>query len=281
MTTAPFEIKVVYDASQRKRRGAIVRSSSARTTRAPGMALALGGLLNIAIAGAMYFVTWQVADPFLGTTIIKKTPMDVPAKFAANPFGITSAPGPGTAELESQQDQESLDKINSAPRWSGKTAQWLVPVTAFGWLALTTAGACAVALAGGSWFGFSAGGWFRTLGQFGALILIAALGLIGWKLWAEYKAGYKVEHLRLGMGGITLLFAFLGLAMAGSARGITKLAGVTVILAAIGTAAGIWLWTQTGALDLQYADWPKLAAAFGIHSAWGVVLLLSANRIRT
>jgi hypothetical protein len=281
MTAAPFEIKVVYDATQRTRRGAVVRSTSARSARAPGTALALGGLLNFAIAGIMYFVTWQMADPFLGTTMIKKTPMDVSAKFAANPFGITSSPSLGAIEPESPPDQESLDEKSSVPRWGGKTAQWLVPVTAFGWLALTTAGGCAVALAGGSWLGHSAGGWFRRLGLLGTVILAVGLSLIGWKLWAEYKTGYKVEHLRYGMGGITLLFAFLGLAMVWSARGITKFAGITVILAALGTTLGIWLWTQSGALDLQYAAWPRLAAAFGIHAAWGVVLLLTANRIRT
>ncbi len=279
MTSAPFEIKVVYDASQRRRRGAVVRTSSTTAARGRGSMFFLGGLLNLVVAGAMYYVTWQMADPFLGTTIIKKTPMDVPASFAANPFGITSAP-PGMAadELEIPPGQSTPGDIVS--RWSGKTAQWLVPVTALGWLALATSGACAVALAAGAWLGYPAGAWVRVLGVLCTLILAGTLGWISWEIWQEYKTGYKVEHLRLGMGGLTLLFAFLGLAMSAKARGITRFAGVVVLLAAIATAVGIWLWTQTGALDIQYASWSRIAAAFGIHALWGVVLLLSANRIR-
>lgn len=120
----------------------------------------------------------------------------------------------------------------------------------------------------------------RVLGLVCTLLLAGALGWVGWQLWQEYKTGYKVEHLRLGMGGLTLLFAFLGMAMSGKARGITRFAGVVVLVAAIATAAGIWLWSQTGALDLQYASWSKIGAAFGIHAVWGLVLLVSANRIR-
>jgi hypothetical protein len=278
MTSAPFEIKVVYDASQRRRRGAVVRTASAQTVRGRGSIFVFGGLLNLLVAVAMYYVIWHMADPFLAITMIKKMPVEMPANVAANPFVFGSAP---EAEVgQPAQEQESNVEVSFTPRWGGKTAQGLIAGAAYGWLAMATAAACAVALAAGSWLGYSAGSWVRLLGLLCTLLLAAALGWISWEIWQEYKTGYKVEHLRLGMGGVTLLFVFLGMAMSAKARGITKTAGIVVVLAAIATAVGIWLWTQTGALDIQYASWSKIGAAFGIHAAWGLVLLVTANRIR-
>ncbi len=281
MSTAPFEIKVVYDATRRKGRGAVVRTSHGRAARASGLLFAAGAILHLAVAGSMYYVTWQVADPFLTRTMLTKTPLTVPAKFAANPFGIgRSMPTDPDAAKGIAPEEAPSNETEPSQRWTGKTAQWLVPATAFGWLTLTAAASFAVALSAGTWLGLSTRGRLRILARIAALLLLVALGFAAWRLWVEYGFGFKVEHLRAGMAGVTLLFVLIGFTASGFVRGLTKFAAIAVILAAVGTAAGIWLWTQCGALDVQYAAWPKLAAAFGIHATWGLILLFSAGRIK-
>jgi hypothetical protein len=272
MTTTPFEIKVVYDASRRKRGGAVVRSARTQPNTL-GIALVVGALLNLAVAATMYYVTWWRVDPFMYVTFMTRVPVDVPREFAANPFGITSDPGDSTTEEPGTEASQDIP-------WGGKTAQWLIPVTGYGWLVLATASACAVALTGGSWLGLAGGTWVRMIGKLGMLTLITGAGYVGYKIWNESQMMYKPDQLRGGMGLLTLLLALLGLALAGRARRITTLAGLVVILGALGTATGIWLWTQSGALEPRYAAWSVLMTAFGIHGSWGIVLLLSARRVK-
>lgn len=275
MTTTPFEIKVVYDAS-RKRRGTAIRTSAVRQTQRPGAGLVLGAMLNLVVAAAMYYAIWWKADPFLYITMIKKTPMDVPPSFAANPLGLATP-----EDLEPRGPEPSTASNSEANAgWSGKTAQVVIPAAAYGWLVLATASAFAVALVGGAWLGAIGGHWIRVAGLIGLLALVGGVGFFAYKIWAEYEMMYKPDQLRAGMGWLTLLVALLGLAAAARARGITKLAAVVVLIAAAGTPVGLWLWNQCGALDPQFANWSWMAAAFVIHAAWGIVLLVMASRIR-
>lgn len=257
----------------------MVRSSHAQTARSAGAALVLGGLLSLIVAGAMYYVTWWRADPFIYLTFMTRMPLEVSPEFAANPFGITSAPKPPAEDAVETAAEPSAEEV-FVPRWQGKTAQVLIPATAYGWLVLATSSACAVALAGGAWLGLAGGKWVRVLGVVGVLGLVGGVGFFAYRIWTQSQMMFKPDQLRVGMGFLALLLALMGLTGAGRARGITKFAGVVVILAAVATAAAIWLWAQSGALDLHYAAWPKLAAAFGIHAVWGVVLLVCAKRIR-
>ena len=279
MTAAPFEIKVVYDAARSKRRGTVVQTSSHAMARGSVNWLALGAVLNIAIAGAMYWTTWWKADPFLYLTMLKKTPMDVSPDFAANPFGFRSARRVSEPEVE-PQPQETPPAADGSPRWTGKIAQRLIPVTAYAWLTFTTAGVFAVGMAGGAWLGALGGHWIRVCGFVGLLLLLCGLGYFAYQIWAKYEMMYQVWQLRVGMGLLTLLMALMGLALASRVRGITRLAGFSVLLAALGTVAGIWLWAQSGALDMPYARWQWLLRAFLVHGVWGFVLLGAANRVR-
>jgi hypothetical protein len=230
----------------------------------------------------MYYVTWWQADPFIYLRLFTRMPMEMPREIATNPFGIgTGTPEPHENTIGVETIPSSQDAPEPAPRWNVKQTQRVMGATAYGWLTLATAGACAVALAGGAWLGGMGGPSARALAALGALGLATIVGYFGYKIWSASKMMFEPNQLRTGMGLVNLTCAFVGIALAGRVRGITKFAGVMVVLAAVGTAVGIWLWTQSGALDMQFAAWPKLAAAFGIHAAWGVVLLLSANRIRT
>jgi len=124
------------------------------------------------------------------------------------------------------------------------------------------------------------GHWVRVSGFLGMVALVLGAGYFAYRVWAEYEMMYKPAQLRIGMGLLTLALALLGLSLAGRARRITKLAGIIVLASAVGTSVGIWLWAQCGALDLKYAAWSTLAAAFVVHALWGVVLLVAAPRIR-
>lgn len=275
MTTAPFEIKVVYDAS-RRRRGTTVRTTSVHKSGSANAGLLLGALLNLLVAGVMYYAVWWMADPFLYFTMMTKTPVDLPSSVVADPLGIGGPTDSATAEPESVP----ADTPESASTWSTKTAQSVIGATAYGWLVLATASACAVALAGGAWLGAVGGHWVRVAGFMGLLVVIGGVGFFAYRIWAEHEMMFKPRQLRIGMGWLTLLVALLGLAVAARARGVTKLAAIVVLIASVSTPLGLWLWNMFGALEPQFAQWPWLAGGLGIHAVWGLVLLVAANRIR-
>lgn len=279
MSTTPFEIKVVYDASRRKRGGAVVRTARAGRVGTANTWMIVGAVLNFAVAGGMYYATWWKIDPFIYITLLKKTPFPVTREFAANPLGLRSLTAP--AEALEPIAAEEIDSEPASPwRWSAKFARISIGGTAYFWLTLATIGACAVAMAGGAWLGLAEGRWARVLGAVGGVALLVGIAYMGYRVWTEYKAMFEPNQLRIGIGLLTLLAALLGLAVATRARGITKMAGGIVLVAAVVTAAGMWLWTQNGALETKYAGWGVLAAAFAIHAVWGAVLLVSVKRIR-
>jgi len=279
MSSSPFEIKVVFDASQRKRRGAVVRTAHRGGQHASGVGLILGALLNLAIAGGIYYVTWWKADPHIYMVFMQRLPLDVPSEFASNPLGFSAATFEAM-ERAAEEAAPAVDESAPGPRWSGKTAQAIIPVTAYAWLTFATASACALALAGGAWLGLAGGSTVRMLGLVGVVAMTAFLGYAGYNVWQESQRMFEPNQLRRGMGMVALLFALIGVSLAARARGITRFAGFTVVVAAFVTGAAVWLWAQSGALDFQYAHWTKPGAAFAIHAAWGVVLLVTASRMR-
>jgi hypothetical protein len=303
-STASLEIKVVYDASKRRGGKTIVRPSPIRPGRRPGGGVVLVSVLNLVVAGGMYYATWWRVDPFLYITMMKKTPIDVPPDFGSSgffvprpvrvdkarpgnapPFPRGDAPGelegaPGDATREEGDRADAKSAAQSAARWGGKTAQVMIPAAAYGWLTLATAGACALALAGGAGFGATGGRTLRLIGMILTLGLIAGLAFAVFKVWSQYGMTYKPDHLRMGMGALILLFATAGLMMAGHVRGLTRLAGAMVILAGVGSAGGVWLWSQCGALEAGQAIVIMMALVFAAHSVWGWILFPLAGRLR-
>lgn len=294
-STASLEIKVVYDASKRRGGKTIVRPSSIRPGRRPGGGVVLVSVLNLVVAGGMYYATWWRVDPFLYITMMKKTPIDMPPDFGSSGFFVPrpvrvdkgrpgNAPGelegaPGDAAREEGDRADAKSAAQSAARWGGKTAQVMIPAAAYGWLTLATAGACALALASGAGFGATRRRTLRLIGMILTLGLIAGLAFTVFKVWSQYRMTYKPYHLRMGMGALTLLFATAGLMMAGHVRGLTRLAGAMVILAGVGSAGGVWLWSQCGALEAGQASVMMMALTFVVHSTWGWVLWPVARRL--
>jgi hypothetical protein len=319
-----MEIKVVYDASKRRGGKTIVRSSPIRPGRRAGGGVVLVSLLNLAVAGMMYYATWWQVDPFLYITMIKKTPIDVPADFGSSGFFVSppkrvqTPPVGGTANGKSPRGSEGAagdapdangkpaeegtrDQVESPSekvRWGGKTAQVMIPAAAYGWLMLATVGACSLALAGGAGFGAVGGKRLRRAGWILAPGLAIGLAFTVYKMWSQsdVKAGqetklleylvqslggmnYSPVQLRMWMGGLTLLSLSAGMAVGGRVRGLTRLAAVTVILAAFGSAVGVWLWSQCGALEAGQTSVMVLALVFVVHSTWGWMLWPLSRRM--
>jgi hypothetical protein len=174
----------------------------------------------------------------------------------------------------------------------------MIPAAAYGWLTLATAGACLLALAGGAGFGAAGGKKLRRVGWIITLGLAIGLAFTVYRLWpqSEVKSGqanellehlvqslygmkYSPVQLRMWMGGLALLSLSIGMAVGGRVRGLAQLAAVTVILAALGSAVGVWLWSQCGALEAGQTGVMVLALVFVAHSAWGWVLWPLSRRM--
>jgi len=276
-TSSPLEIKVVYDASKRRGRGTIVRPSPVRPPRRARSGVLVVSLLNVVVAGGMYYATWWRVDPFLYITMMKKTPIDVPSDIGTSGFFVAPPSPTQTAPGENAQSIPQTEP--ASPVWSGKTAQVVIPAAAYGWLTLATVGACALALAGGAGLGAAGGRMLRLIGVVLTLGLVAALAYAAFKVWSEYHLAYKPDHLRMGIGGVTLLITTVGMAVAGRVRGLIRLAAVTVILAGAASAVGVWLWSQCGALEPAQASVMIIALVFVAHSAWGWLLWPLARRM--
>jgi hypothetical protein len=84
------------------------------------------------------------------------------------------------------------------------------------------------------------------------------------------------------MGGLALLAAAIGLALSPQGRGMRRahrLACYCLILSAIASVLGVYLWQQAGAVEPQYATPAMLALIFAAHSAWGWLLLIFSFRV--
>ena len=272
-STAPLEIKVVYDSSKRRRRTSY-RRVTAPTKRRMGPLL-LVGVLNLAASGGLYYATWWHADPFIYLTLMMKTPVDVDpgavgAIFGVSPEAPSSQKGPGVREQQPE-----------GPVWSGKTAQIAIPITSYSWLTLATIAACALSLASGAVLGRAGGSVWRRIGVVMTIIVALGLGYAVFRVWNEYGARFLPNHLRFGMGGLTLLLLMIGLSIGRGARGLTLLAAIVLILSAMGTAASLYVGRKCGAIEPALSTPAYLALAFAIHSVWGWILLVVSGRVRS
>lgn len=313
-----MEIKVVYDASKRHGGKTIVRSSPIRPGRRARGGVVLVSLLNLAVAGTMYYATWWRVDPFLYITMIKKTPLPLDfgssGFFVSRPKRVQTSPDSGATSDKSEgalgdapnangspPEAKTQDQFESQPegvRWGGKTAQVMIPAAAYGWLTLATAGACMLALAGGAGVGAAGGKKLRRVGWILAPGLAIGLAFTVYRLWpqSDVKSGQEtklLEHLvqslygmkyspvqlRMWMGALAFLSLSIGMAIGRRVRVLTRLAAVTIILAAVGSAMGVWLWSQCGALEAGQASVMVMVLVFVAHSAWGWVLWPLSRRM--
>jgi len=259
------EVKVVFDAASRGRRGAV---RVAPHTRAEGArAWHALGVVHLLVAAALYYGIWWRVDPFLYMTLMMKTPVDMDLGAAAGMFGV-----PGAA------DEARAEKARVSA--STRMTQTVLGSTVGGWLALSTASACALALAAGAGWARFRGSGLRRAAWFIAVLAALVVVVSAYVEWQKYERAYPPNHLRCWMGGVVLLFGAIGLLLGRLARGLSTLAGITLIIAGVGTVAAMLLGARHDAIEPQYATAAALAIAFGVHSAYGWLTLMLVRWVR-
>jgi hypothetical protein len=274
-TTHESEIKVIYSASARGQRQHQRRPRAKVGTPRSGSRIGavLLGLITLAVGAGILYGTWWRVDPFIGPILVMKTPLpwsQEDANALAARFGVRQTKPARRPPTEPRPDssQETV-----GPRFVGATAQWLIPGTAYGWLTLTTAGACLLTLASGAMWaprrGVTARRILAILTVGGALFL----AWLGYDTWSEYGRSYPVAWLRHGMAGLGLLAFLLGLSVGRGGRWIARVSAIVLILSGAGTATALYLGYLCDAIEPEQATAAFLAMAFVVHSLWGFVLL--------
>ncbi|MBI4716409.1 MAG: hypothetical protein HY763_01265 [Planctomycetes bacterium] len=293
MTSAPpLNVKVIYSAATARRRSPRTVMPSPRRGRR-STRLPLLGLLNLLAAGAFCYATWWPADRYLYLKLTFKTPaIDVNA--VAQMFNIPmDANGGGGGENRLDADPFALDEFGGSeshgaaaatgsaagtvPRFTGKTAATLIGASAYGWLTLSSISVCALALAAGAAWGRS--GWVpRRI----AVVLAAGGALaLAWGVYdvlSRYGHRFPTNYARFGTAGLGVWFVLLGLAIARAPRGLSRAAGVLLIAAAAGSATGLYLGAQCGAVAAEQSNALFLALVFMVHSLYGWLLWPLARR---
>ncbi len=274
VASAPIEVKVIFDAASQGRRKPTRRvDHTPRVSRsAPWIVL---GLLNLLAAGGLYYVTWWRVDPFIYLTFALKTPMDMDLDMAAAMFLPRQAeplePSPPVVEQPSSP---------AAPQvYTGQAARIMIGGAAYGWLTLATIAAFALAASAGAAIGRIGGSRGRRVAALLVLTLTFALAIAALVVWNQYGRKYLPNQLRIGMGGLVLLSALIGLAVGRAARGLACLSAITLILSALGTVVALYLGSRCGAIPPERAVPLYLFLAFFIHSGYGWIQLPLLSRL--
>lgn len=273
-TSPPLEVKVIFDASSRgRRRPTRIVSRPQRVSR-PSLWVVLG-LLNFLAAGGLYYATWWRVDPYIYLTLMLKTPVDMDLDRAAGIF----VPRPNEPREQAPPVVEQPSPSSVAPSFTGGTAQLLIWGAAYGWLTLATLAACALSASAGAAIGRIGGSRGRRVGTLLALALTLVLAVAALVVWSQYGKQYLPSHLRMGMCGLVLVTALIGLAVGRAARGLARLAAITLILSAVGTVVGLFLGSRCGAIPPEHSGLLFLVLAFLIHSGYGWIQLPILSRL--
>lgn len=279
MSTAPpvepIEIKTVYSASGRRRRSGGPRLSGPpkRTT-----GLVLLGLVSLtAAAGLTYATWWRIDKHVIFMTFMLRTP--VIAVGGANGIDLdAAAAGLFGIKMADQPAANASSSAPSAPRYVDATARNIIIGSAYAWLTLATIACYSLSLSAGLSWGWIGGTGVRRTGLVLAVLVAVALVWAGVAEWSKYGRGYPPDHLRIGMSALALLSVLVGLALGRGTRRMGRIAAVTLILSAIGSVVGLYLWDCCGALDARHATPGFLLLVFAVHSALGWILLPLASR---
>lgn len=287
MTTAPLDVKVVYDASAtRGRRGTVVT----RTGVAPSRWLIVG-VINVVTSGVLcYGAWWRVDSEILYPGIVMHSTIPgvnlnllsanmIPKKRTphAKPLTKSSDQEPARAALPASKASPATASTAGSRTVDARTVQlW---GAAYTWLALATLASCALSLSSGSLIGRWRGDSIRSVGMILTGGAVLGLGLSVYTVFNKYGMEYPTGHLRLTMAGLGALCFCVGLSIAGRVRGLARFAGGTVILSAIGSVVGLYLWSRIDAVPPEQATLTYLLIVFAIHSAWGWILWVVAPRL--
>jgi hypothetical protein len=276
-STEELDIKVIYSASSSGRRPPR-RRAGRRKPRSTLLrllwvvAVALIGVLTLAAAGGVIYGAWWPGERLITPIVVMKTPVvpltDRELAALAALFGVRHQPGSRpsirTHSTASQQNEEEM------PRFTGIAAQRIILGTASGWLILATAGACLLSLSAGAMWSLPRGSAIRRIVIFLALVGLVTVGIYGYIAWREY---YPMSYYRWGMVALVGVTWLLGLGVGRGGRRLSRVAAIVLILGGAGTAAGLYLGHQCGAIGPELASPAFLAKAFVVHSSWGWLLL--------
>ena len=281
-TSSVPEIKVIYSAS-----GKTTRAVRPRASRGAGAYPLLVGFLGLLVAGVMFYATWWPINTYVGTTVILKAPIPLSPAEAESLSRAFSGGGrrpAGRIGRAADREDAADDEAEPAPpatKYQGIAARNVIVGTALSWQALTSVAFCVLALAAGA--AGSAGSPMRlksTARVLAGLMLIGLLLFAGY-IWQKYAGGWPVFATRYVVAGLMGLALLLGIGFGRGGRRLSFCAGVLVILAAGGSAAGLHLWTQAGALTGTQASLGFMILVFCVHSAFGWLLMMMARRLPT
>lgn len=288
-STEPLDIKVIYSASGARakparraapkaergesvtaRRKTASLGGAARAARPFREVLVLAGL-NLTVGMTMLAVTWWPVDRFIYQKFVYKTPLDLaqlgpmlglsPQQIAEHAAGDPSQPAP------------------AEPRITGTAAQAVIGASGYGWLTLSTAAGYALALAAGAALGGLGSpalrrvAWILFLGALSGLIVTGVMAL------RKYGLGFPPSTLRWGMVLAGVAAALLGMGLARGARRWSQAAAALVVVAALGSVAGLYLGGLCGAIAPEQSGAMFLLMVFVVHSAYGWALWLAAPRV--
>ncbi len=282
MTSAPLEVKVIYDASAgRGQRGA----GTSRTGVARTRWLALG-LINAIVAGGLCYGTWWRVDrDLLGPHLIMHSTIPgVDLELFSQMLGPNTAAKKATKNVRPDKRSVPASKPVAVPPKVSKPATidshtmqlW---GAAYAWLTLATLATCALTLSSGSLIGRWRGESFRQTGKILTACALLGMVLVIYATLSKYGMKYPTAHLRCGMAGLGAVFFCVGLAVSGRLRGLARLAAAMLFLSAFGSVAGLFLWSRLDAVSPDYATTTFLLIVFLIHSSWAWVLWPLSSRL--
>lgn len=239
--------------------------------------------MNLFMALALGYATWWPADHFLVQKFCFNTPllttdpetgslkaMDIDE--VGRMFGIVPRPGSERLPLPSADTSKS-------PEANGVRDATILWATGYGWLTLSTIACAALALSGGAAWGRAGGPALRRVG-----VILFGGGLLGlawaaYESYSRYAAKFPPDHLRWGMIGLLTLLLFMGVMIGRGVRGLARCAAILLILSAAGSAVGLYLGAQCGALSPERSTFLTMCGVFVVHSLYGWLLLPISSRM--
>lgn len=290
-----LDIKVVYVASGRSRPVRIVRTARAPRPHTPAgsrgrLAGALIALMNLAIAGGIFYATWWHVDPDVTVTLEWQTPV-IPVEALAQLGALFGVRASDHADEPSAEEGDTAP-ADETPVFRGARAAAVMGGTAYGWLAAEMIAAGLLALSAGA----GLGGFLTSRVRQGARIVAGVLLLyllvhMVW-VWLENKTGFPITAARDAWGILIVFLLVLGAGIGRRGWGFGRVAGVAVILAGLCSGAGLYLFKlcdaswhpetviagAASAIGLDASSLTFAVAIFAMHSLYGWVLLgLAAN----
>jgi len=312
MTKPEFgEVTVVYSKGSSTAETAVL--SVGRLSSAGRAAILLVALMNLSAACGLYCLTWVPisrqswapswwpavsADTWISEVLLLKTPLYIPHAgqlFAM--FGGRSgrkAPAdannghPGTGGQAANATQPAADSpesdvgvaVHTTAMFPMRQRATVMVASAYGWETLVAAAVCALALAAGVGLGRISSAGLRRWMLWAALLAALALAGWAWHTWVQKGRQFSANDVRFGIAGLVGLFLLFGVSAGRGLIGFNRTAGVVLILLGLGSVAALELGARCDALTPSQATVAYQARIFGIHSAYGWLLLLMSFLVR-